>query len=131
MDGLSGSASAGAASAGGFFCAVEAKAGSIRSRQVNVLRRLNSGLLRPRLRPLRLALHRAPAHIHRGTCGSSGPIIISLKDVVHGKSVTQIPVATWMSATKSGPLYINVHKSNMVFNTILACGAIAAPQTVF
>jgi hypothetical protein len=77
------------------------------------------------------AISRQPAHIHHGTCGSSGPIIISLKDVTHGKSVTQIPVATWMSATKSGPLYINVHKSNMDFNTILACGAIAAPQTVF
>ncbi len=74
-------------------------------------------------------ISRQPAHIHGGSCGSSGPILIPLRDVKYGKSVTIVPAATWLKVS-NGPVYIDVHQSNMQFNTILACGNVSTPKKI-
>jgi hypothetical protein len=71
-------------------------------------------------------LSRQPAHIHQGVCGSFGAVVIPLHDVKYGKSVTSVPAATWLKVS-NGPVYIDVHQSNMAYNNILACGNVSVP----
>jgi hypothetical protein len=62
-----------------------------------------------------------PSHIHRGVCGSNGPVVLPLTNVVNGKSVTTIPMAKW-NMMKGGKFYINIHKSPKDIPTIVSCG---------
>ena len=64
-----------------------------------------------------------PSHIHRGVCGSNGPVVIPLTNVVNGRSTTTIPQAKW-NTLKTGKYYINVHKSPTDIPTIVSCGNI-------
>jgi hypothetical protein len=65
-----------------------------------------------------------PSHIHKGKCGSNGPIVIPLMDVVGGGSANSIKYAKWTTVSQGG-YYINVHKSKADLKTIVACGNIA------
>lgn len=64
-----------------------------------------------------------PSHIHRGVCGSNGPVVVPLTNVVNGKSTTTIPMAKWNSM-KGGKYYINIHKSPKDIPTIVSCGTV-------
>jgi hypothetical protein len=66
-----------------------------------------------------------PSHIHKGKCGSNGPIVIPLKNVVGGHSATSIPMAKWRMVNHGG-YYINIHKSVTDLATIVSCGDIKA-----
>jgi hypothetical protein len=66
-----------------------------------------------------------PAHIHRGKCGSNGPVVIPLKNVVHGTSVTTIPMAKWRMVNHGG-FYINIHESADNIPHIVSCANITA-----
>ena len=66
-----------------------------------------------------------PSHIHKGKCGSNGPIVIPLKNVVGGQSANSIPMAKWTTVSHGG-YYINVHKSATALATIVSCGNIMA-----
>jgi hypothetical protein len=62
-----------------------------------------------------------PSHIHKGVCGSNGPVVVPLTNVVGGKSTTTIPMAKW-NMMKGGKYYINIHKSTSDIPTIVSCG---------
>ncbi len=62
-----------------------------------------------------------PSHVHKGVCGSNGPVVVPLTNVVNGKSVTKIPMAKW-NMMKGGKYYINIHKSPADIPTIVTCG---------
>jgi CHRD domain len=64
-----------------------------------------------------------PSHVHRGKCGSNGPIVIPLTSVRGGTSVTTIPNAKWSTVNRGG-YYINVHESAKNLGHIVACGNI-------
>jgi hypothetical protein len=64
-----------------------------------------------------------PAHIHKGKCGSNGPFVITLQDVVNGKSATTIPLMKWASVSRGG-YYINIHRSARDLAKIVSCGNI-------
>ncbi|HEX3463379.1 MAG TPA: CHRD domain-containing protein [Candidatus Elarobacter sp.] len=66
-----------------------------------------------------------PSHIHRGKCGSNGPVVIPLKNVVGGSSITTIPNAKWQMVNHGG-YYINVHESPKNIPHIVSCGNITA-----
>ncbi len=66
-----------------------------------------------------------PTHIHRGKCGSNGPIAIPLKNVVNGMSVTTLPMAKWKTVNHGG-YYINVHESADNIPHIVSCANIRA-----
>ena len=67
-----------------------------------------------------------PSHIHLGTCGSNGPIVIPLSDVVGGKSNTTIKMAMWNKLKNGKPHYINIHESKSNLGTIVTCGDMPA-----
>lgn len=64
-----------------------------------------------------------PSHIHKGTCGSNGPIDKPLHSVVSGKSVTVISGVT-VAQLIAAPTYINIHKSPTMLTVIVSCGKI-------
>jgi len=66
-----------------------------------------------------------PSHIHRGKCGSNGPVVIPLKDVVGGTSVTSIPMAKWKTVNHGG-YYINIHESADNIPHVVSCANITA-----
>jgi hypothetical protein len=66
-----------------------------------------------------------PSHIHRGKCGSNGPVAIPLKNVVNGGSVTTIPMAKWKTVNHGG-YYINIHESADNIPHIVSCANITA-----
>ena len=66
-----------------------------------------------------------PAHIHRGKCGSNGPVVIPLTNVVNGKSSTSIPMAKWKTVNHGG-YYINIHESADNIPHIVSCANIGA-----
>ena len=65
-----------------------------------------------------------PSHVHRGKCGSNGPIAIPLTNVRGGTSVTNIPNAKW-STVNHGGYYINIHESADNIPHIVSCANIA------
>ncbi len=67
-----------------------------------------------------------PSHIHEGTCGSNGPIVIPLTSVAGGKSNTTIKMAMWNKLKNGKPHYVNIHKSAKELGTIVSCGEMAA-----
>jgi hypothetical protein len=66
-----------------------------------------------------------PAHIHRGKCGSNGPVVIPLTNVVNGMSSTKIPTAKWKTVNHGG-FYINIHESADNIPHIVSCANITA-----
>jgi hypothetical protein len=64
-----------------------------------------------------------PSHIHKGVCGSNGPILKPLTNVVNGHSVTSITGIT-VTQLKAQPTYINIHKSAAQLSVIVTCGNI-------
>ncbi len=66
-----------------------------------------------------------PSHIHRGKCGSNGPVVIPLKNVANGTSVTTIPVAKWKTVNHGG-YYINIHESADNIPHVVSCANITA-----
>jgi hypothetical protein len=66
-----------------------------------------------------------PAHIHRGKCGSNGPVVIPLTNVVNGMSSTKIPMAKWKTVNHGG-FYINIHESADNIPHVVSCANITA-----
>lgn len=66
-----------------------------------------------------------PMHIHRGKCGSNGPVVIPLMNVVNGMSANKIPNAKWRTVNHGG-YYINVHESKDNIPHIVSCANITA-----
>ena len=66
-----------------------------------------------------------PAHIHRGKCGSNGPVVIPLTNVVNGMSSNKIPMAKWKTVNHGG-YYINIHESKDNIPHIVSCANITA-----
>lgn len=64
-----------------------------------------------------------PSHIHKGVCGSNGPITKPLHSVVNGQSVTMLPGVT-VAQIKAMGSYINIHKSAGQLTVIVSCGNI-------
>jgi hypothetical protein len=64
-----------------------------------------------------------PAHIHRGKCGSNGPVVFPLNPVVNGMSVTPIAMSKWTTYNKGG-FYINIHESADNIPHIVSCANI-------
>jgi hypothetical protein len=64
-----------------------------------------------------------PSHIHKGVCGSNGPIVKPLHSVVNGQSVTMLPGVTVAQLIAMGT-YINIHKSAQMLTVIVSCGKI-------
>ena len=64
-----------------------------------------------------------PAHIHRGKCGSNGPVILPLRDVKNGMSGTQMSDAKWATFNHGG-FYINIHESADNIPHIVSCANI-------
>ena len=67
-----------------------------------------------------------PSHIHAGVCGSNGPIVIPLTNVVGGKSNTTIKMADWNKLKNGKPHYVNIHKSAKELGVIVSCGEMPA-----
>ncbi|HEY0381181.1 MAG TPA: CHRD domain-containing protein [Candidatus Elarobacter sp.] len=66
-----------------------------------------------------------PAHVHRGKCGSNGPVVIPLTNVVNGTSATTIPMAKWKTVNHGG-FYINIHESADNIPHVVSCANITA-----
>ncbi|HYW55091.1 MAG TPA: CHRD domain-containing protein [Dongiaceae bacterium] len=66
-----------------------------------------------------------PSHIHRGKCGSNGPVALPLTPVVNGTSSTTIPMAKWRMFNHGG-FYINIHESPDNIPHIVSCANITA-----
>jgi hypothetical protein len=66
-----------------------------------------------------------PSHIHRGKCGSNGPVALPLTPVVNGMSSTSIPMAKWRMFNHGG-FYINIHESPDNIPHIVSCANITA-----
>ena len=66
-----------------------------------------------------------PSHIHRGKCGSNGPVALPLTPVVNGMSSTTIPMAKWRMFNHGG-FYINIHESPDNIPHIVSCANITA-----
>ncbi|MEA2785628.1 MAG: hypothetical protein QOF71_1732 [Candidatus Eremiobacteraeota bacterium] len=66
-----------------------------------------------------------PAHIHRGKCGSNGPVVFPLTDVKAGMSSTPIAFAKWKTVNHGG-YYINIHESKDNIPHIVSCANITA-----
>jgi len=66
-----------------------------------------------------------PAHIHRGKCGSNGPVVLPLKNVVNGMSSTTIPMMKWKMFNHGG-YYINIHESADNIPHVVSCAQITA-----
>ena len=64
-----------------------------------------------------------PSHIHRGVCGSNGPILKPLTNVVHGSSASFI-VGVTTAQLHAMHTYINIHKSAQMLSVIVSCGNI-------
>jgi hypothetical protein len=69
-----------------------------------------------------------PAHIHRGKCGSNGPVVFPLRNVKNGMSGTQMTDAKWKSFSHGG-FYINIHESADNIPHIVSCANITAMPT--
>jgi hypothetical protein len=65
-----------------------------------------------------------PSHIHRGVCGSNGPILRPLHNVVHGQGATTIVVGFTVAQYHAMHTYINIHKSAAALGIIVSCGNI-------
>lgn len=72
-----------------------------------------------------------PWHVHRGTCGSNGPIVgpaDAYPPLRVGKDGRASADATLAIAPQSSvSYYVNVHASAANMNTIIACGNLAPP----
>ena len=66
-----------------------------------------------------------PAHIHRGKCGSNGPVVFPLHNVKGGTSVTTVPMAKWATFNHGG-YYINIHESADNIPHVVSCANITA-----
>jgi hypothetical protein len=66
-----------------------------------------------------------PAHVHRGKCGSNGPVVLPLKNVKGGMSATTVPMAKW-SMFNHGGFYINIHESAANIPHVVSCANIVA-----
>ena len=66
-----------------------------------------------------------PSHIHRGKCGSNGPVALPLTPVVNGMSVTTIPMIKWKMYNHGG-FYINIHESADNIPHVVSCANITA-----
>lgn len=66
-----------------------------------------------------------PSHIHRGKCGSNGPVALPLTPVVNGTSSTSIPMMKWKMFNHGG-FYINIHESPDNIPHIVSCANITA-----
>jgi hypothetical protein len=65
-----------------------------------------------------------PAHVHSGSCGSNGDVVIPLENV-GGSSGLSISLTTVSYAEiTSGDYYLNVHASPDDLTTIISCGEI-------
>ena len=64
-----------------------------------------------------------PSHIHRGKCGSNGPVVIPLSPVLNGMSSTKIPAVKWHTVNHGG-YYINIHESADNIPHIVSCANI-------
>ena len=65
-----------------------------------------------------------PSHIHRGVCGSNGPILRPLHSVIHGQSGTTIVAGFTVGQLHTMHTYINIHKSAAALGIIVSCGNI-------
>jgi hypothetical protein len=65
-----------------------------------------------------------PSHIHRGVCGSNGPILRPLHNVFHGQSPTTIVTGFTVAQYHAMHTYINIHKSAGALGVIVSCGNI-------
>jgi hypothetical protein len=105
--------------------------GSIRLNPVGTSREGGCATLRMGMRTATLAIRVMgepagavqPSHIHRGRCGSNGPVVIPLSNVVNGMSSTPIAMAKWRMVNHGG-YYINIHESPDNIPHIVSCGNI-------
>ena len=65
-----------------------------------------------------------PSHIHRGVCGSNGPILRPLQNVIHGQSPATTVVGFTVAQLHAMHTYINIHKSAVALAIIVSCGNI-------
>lgn len=70
-----------------------------------------------------------PAHIHSGTCASTGAVKWALNPVVNGRSETVVDVS--LHDLLNGPYYVNVHKSATELQTTISCGDIKSAASVW
>ena len=71
-----------------------------------------------------------PSHIHSGSCGSNGDVVVPLENV-GGDSGLSITLTTVPYADlTSGSYYINVHQSPEDLSTIISCGQIGPESQV-
>jgi hypothetical protein len=64
-----------------------------------------------------------PSHIHRGVCGSHGPILRPLHNIFHGVSPTIIVTGFTVAQYHAMHTYIDIHKPGAPL-VILSCGNI-------
>lgn len=69
---------------------------------------------------------RHPWHIHRGTCGSGGPIVGDASAypvlMVRADGVASASADLDVALSEDGSYYVNVHRSPQDLGTIVACG---------
>lgn len=71
---------------------------------------------------------RHPWHIHRGTCGSGGPIVGDASAypvlAVGGNGQASASANLNVALNEDGSYYVNVHRSPSDLGTIVSCGAL-------
>lgn len=71
---------------------------------------------------------RHPWHIHRGTCGSNGPIVGDASAypvlVAGSNGVASASAELDVHLDEDGAYYVNVHRSPSDLGTIISCGAL-------
>jgi CHRD domain len=74
--------------------------------------------------------HIYPAHIHAGSCGSNGDVVIPLESVdgTTGLSIT-LTTMTYTNIAQ-GDYYLNVHQSPEDLTSIISCGEIGSEAQV-
>ena len=71
---------------------------------------------------------RHPWHIHRGTCGSGGPIVGDAGAYpvlnVGSNGIASASANLDVALSEDGQYYVNIHRSPQDLGTIVACGAL-------
>jgi hypothetical protein len=65
-----------------------------------------------------------PAHVHDGTCDDLGEPVVSLTDVMEGRSETEVEMP--LERLSRGDLLVHAHKSAAAYDVSVACAPIEA-----
>ncbi len=72
-----------------------------------------------------------PVMVHHGTCkGTPTTIVYPLNDIVTGNSRTVVRASIQTLTSKSGHLFINVHRSHQDLKDVVACGPLGPPYAL-